>query len=140
MHATPIWQLQLWACAVCIPEHGLSKALAYYGVKKHSFRTSSFKSCVNYAGIGPFTRYAEIVNGRYVHLPLATLATCCYVYAVCYPGAFFTPFANFPFLVYRAAMLGYVILAYVEYNQELRKAALLVYSQLQQQGSGSIGL
>lgn len=37
-------------------------------------------------------------------------------------------------------MLGYVILAYVEYNQELRKAALLVYSQLQQQGSGSIGL
>ena len=65
---------------------------------------------------------------------------CAAMYAVCYPGAFFIPFADFPFLVYRAAMLGYVILAYVEYNQELRKAALLVYSQLQQQGSGSIGL
>ena len=37
-------------------------------------------------------------------------------------------------------MLGYVILAYVEYNQELRKAAALVYSQLQQQGTGGIGL
>lgn len=37
-------------------------------------------------------------------------------------------------------MLGYVILAYVEYNQELRKAATLVYSRLQQQGPGGIGL
>lgn len=37
-------------------------------------------------------------------------------------------------------MLGYVILAYVEYNQELRKAATLLYSQLQQQGPGAIGL
>ncbi|KAL3136586.1 hypothetical protein ABBQ38_005832 [Trebouxia sp. C0009 RCD-2024] len=54
-------------------------------------------------GIGPFTRFAEIVNGR-------------------------------------AAMVGYVSLAYVEYNQELRKAATLLYSQLQQQGSGAIGL
>lgn len=35
-------------------------------------------------------------------------------------------------------MLGYVILAYVEYNQELHKAATLVYSRLQQQGG--IGL
>lgn len=35
-------------------------------------------------------------------------------------------------------MLGYVILAYVEYNQELRKAATLMYSRLQQQGG--IGL
>lgn len=42
------------------------------------------------------------------------------------------------FWVCRAAMLGYVILAYVEYNQELRKAATLVYSRLQQQGG--IGL
>lgn len=38
----------------------------------------------------------------------------------------------------RAAMVGYAILAYVEYNQELRKAAGLVYSRLQQQGG--IGL
>ena len=31
-------------------------------------------------------------------------------------------------------MVGYVILAYVEYNQELRRAAFLVYQRLQQQG------
>lgn len=36
-------------------------------------------------------------------------------------------------LLCRAAMVGYVILAYVEYNQELRKAATLIYSRLQQQ-------
>lgn len=48
-------------------------------------------------GIGPFTRSAELINGR-------------------------------------AAMVGYAILAYVEYNQELRRAAFLVYQRLQQQG------
>ncbi|KAL0025367.1 hypothetical protein WJX79_001293 [Trebouxia sp. C0005] len=52
-------------------------------------------------GIGPFTRSAELINGR-------------------------------------AAMVGYAILAYVEYNQELRRAAAIVYQQLQQQGG--IGL
>ena len=35
-------------------------------------------------------------------------------------------------------MLGYVILAYVEYNQELRNAASIMYSRIQQQGG--IGL
>ena len=40
----------------------------------------------------------------------------------------------------RAAMLGYVILAYVEYNQELRRAAALIYSRLQQQGPGALGI
>ena len=38
----------------------------------------------------------------------------------------------------RAAMVGYAILAYVEYNQELRRAATIVYQRLQQQGG--IGL
>ena len=38
----------------------------------------------------------------------------------------------------RAAMVGFVILAYAEYNLELRRAATLLYSQLQQQGG--IGL
>lgn len=38
----------------------------------------------------------------------------------------------------RAAMLGYVILAYVQYNQELRNAAGIMYSRMQQQGG--IGL
>jgi hypothetical protein len=38
----------------------------------------------------------------------------------------------------RAAMVGYAILAYVEYNQELRRAAAIVYQRLQQQGG--IGL
>jgi hypothetical protein len=41
-------------------------------------------------------------------------------------------------MIYRAAMIGYAILAYVEYNQELRRAAAIVYQRLQQQGG--IGL
>ena len=41
-------------------------------------------------------------------------------------------------MMYRAAMVGYAILAYVEYNQELRRAAAVVYQRLQQQGG--IGL
>lgn len=40
----------------------------------------------------------------------------------------------------RAAMVGYAILAYVEYNQELRRAATLIYSRLQQQGPPGLGL
>ena len=42
------------------------------------------------------------------------------------------------FMIYRAAMIGYAILAYLEYNQELRRAAAIVYQRLQQQGG--IGL
>ena len=51
-------------------------------------------------GIGPFTKTAELINGR-------------------------------------AAMVGYSILAYIEYRQELYQAAALMFRQLQQQGGGA---
>ncbi|KAK9817547.1 hypothetical protein WJX74_003711 [Apatococcus lobatus] len=50
-------------------------------------------------GIGPFTKTAELINGR-------------------------------------AAMVGYSIIAYIEYRQELYQAAALMFRQLQQQGGG----
>ena len=68
------------------------------------------------------------------------IAICTCNLRLCYLGAIPLLLLTFFPGIYRAAMLGYVILAYVEYNQELRKAAALVYSQLQQQGTGGIGL
>lgn len=52
------------------------------------------------AGIGPFTKQAELINGRF-------------------------------------AMVGYSLLAYIEYRQELYQAAALMFRQLQQQGGGA---
>ena len=74
--------------------------LLWLSVHNASIRLSA-RNC--FAGIGPFDRTAELVNGR-------------------------------------AAMVGYAILAYVEYNQELRRAATLIYSRLQQQGPPGLGL
>ncbi len=134
------------------------------------------------AGIGPFTRSAELINGRSVYVSfspsfllaafaavdkaeltayhklssyqskLCVLVLCHVKHASVVVSDMFwhvysgklqrlSPWAvSWPNIVMmcRAAMVGYAILAYVEYNQELRRAAAIVYQRLQQQGG--IGL